>query len=162
MQELIVALTRAANAVAVYYEKSGNATLAQLVPVHEEAEPTLAPAIPKKIAAKKPAKPSTAEPTPMLGISTAAAGQAFPVVASAPVPTAPAYTPEQERESTTELYKLAGHFIQKTTDPEEMETRRTLGMEKMKELFGVETIKDLSHTQRLGFIHWLKVETAKA
>ena len=128
MNELMQALTRAATAVAVYYEKQAGVEPGAVVPA--AAAPERAPRA-RKTKAETPA-PETAAP--------------------APVPPAPTVAlPEMsEEQSAKAVYEVCGSFVQRFAKASPDGRAQALAL--LASDFKAAAIKDLNHSQRLQFI----------
>lgn len=155
MEELLKSLTRAANAVATYYEKKigDSPRVVRLCEHGHPAEPvegeTPAPAKVRK--PRAPKEEITAAPTPAAGAQAAAA--------STPAATAGAAVLEPtEEESLKEVRALAKTYVQRFANQVD-------GIKAFRELIaattGVARIDDLVHSQRLLVIAKAKAEIAK-
>lgn len=161
MNELITALTRLANAAALYLEQQSHpkieidAQAAAIVPVtatehaKKERKPRAAkaePAVdPAPAAAAAPAPAAPADPLAELGLGASPAAAA-PAPAAA-VPAAPALTPEQ---STLEMKKIAVKCVQLfKNDTPNGEARLT---ELLHNRFKVQRLSELTHDGRMDFI----------
>jgi uncharacterized phage protein gp47/JayE len=131
MDELIKALTRAANAAADYYEKAGQPQLPLTAPVAEPVKEEKAPKAPK---AEKAPKAAKAEKTPET-----------PAAPAAPV----AVGSEADKKSTEDVRAKAKFYVQRFANQMEgIAAYRAL----MKATCGVEKMDDLKHEQRLAVI----------
>lgn len=146
MEELLKALTRAANAVAVYYEKQAH----PLLPLVDAPAPTPA-AEPQPEKVRKPRK--AAEPAPAPAPAAAAAP------APAPAPAAPVAAGDMtEEQSLKEVRAIAKTFVQRFANQVDGITAfRKL----MADTCKVGKIDDLVHAQRLQVITAAKAEIAK-
>lgn len=148
IEELIIAATRACNAVADYYEKQSNPLL-PLTPaadVYPRAEP--APAKPARTKKDKPAAPpAAAAPAgdPLMQAETT------PLPPASPAAVAAVLTEDQSLERAKDLAKL----IVEAYPEKEPSTNRPKGFRLAMELlskFKVSRTTDLIHSQRIQFI----------
>lgn len=140
MEELLKALTRAANAVAVYYEKASG----------EEIPAAAEPAPKKERKPRAPKEEIAAAPAPAAGAPAAAA--------STPAPAGAAVVEPSEEDSLKEVRALAKTYVQRFANQVD-------GIKSFRELIaattGVARIDDLVHSQRLLVIAKAKGEIAK-
>lgn len=144
MNELIAALTRAANAVAAYYEEQLG-----LDPT-PAADPHLTAA--EATGAKKTRKPR---------VTKAAELEVPPAAPPAAVPPAAAATPAiPEGEALTECYKIAAAYVNKDTVEANVAARQMKAREHMDTTYKVKQIKDLSYPQKLAMVEWFRAQLA--
>lgn len=165
MEELIKALTRAANAVAEYYEKAS----APLLPLARtsvvekyrdvKAEAPAGPAAgiekPRKTRAPKAEAPApkaeTADPTDLIGSD------------DLPPALKPAQGQMTEKESETAVKEAARALIQRFAAPRgDRPEGFHIAMEILADKFKTTRLTDLTHPQRLAFIQEAKRRIAEA
>ena len=144
MKELIEALTRAANAVAAYYE--GAAPTTRATPTQPEPE-----AAPRKGRAKKDSEKTAAETT----AGAADVGLDGPAAAPAKAAKKGEMTEEESAKAVTDTAKLlVSKFNKPQSDgkPEGFHIAKKLLIED----FHVGRLSDLSHDQRIEFVKQVK------
>lgn len=154
MEELFKSLTRAANAVATYYEKKigDSPRVVRLCEHGHPAEPVDGET-PAPVKVRKPRAPKeeiAAAPTPAAGAPAAAA--------ATPAPAGAAVVEPSEEDSLKEVRALAKTYVQRFANQVD-------GIKAFRELIaattGVARIDDLVHSQRLLVIAKAKGEIAK-
>ena len=149
MKELIEAITRAANAIAAYYEKEGNpvgTAVARIVATAPEKPLSEDVPAPKKARAKKE---TTTVETP------ATADVGFDALAPAKVAKKSGMTDEESAKAVTDTAKLlVAKFNKPQADgkPEGFHIAKRLLIEDFK----VGRLSDLSHEQRIEFVKQVK------